>query len=66
MGAQVERNQLSEGGRICEFDLKKNEKIEINQIQGVGGFVNMGGFPRDYDNHNFFNITVNQWKMSPV
>ena len=32
MGAQVERNQLSEGGRICEFDLKKNEKIEINQI----------------------------------
>ena len=29
MGAQVEWNQLSEGGRICEFDLKKNKKLKL-------------------------------------
>ena len=31
MGAQVERNQLSEGGRICEFDLKKNKKSKLTR-----------------------------------
>ena len=28
MGAQVERNLLSGGGRICEFELKKNKKLK--------------------------------------
>ena len=28
MGAHVERNQFSGGGRICEFDLKKNKKLK--------------------------------------
>jgi len=33
---QVEANQLLGGRRICEFDLKKNKKVEINQLYGVG------------------------------
>ena len=34
MGAYVDITQLLGGGRICELDLKKNEKLKLNFLEG--------------------------------